>query len=113
MVYNRGRVVGGVPNFSDVYVSRSRRNLTFGVFKIEHHSKVKQRYKTEMTVADKSLTFPCPICGAQPQEKCELNSGAPRFESHRVRRDIAKDTKTVANPKGTIRAQTQKGERSN
>jgi hypothetical protein len=61
------------------------------VFKIEHHSEVKKRYKAEMDAKDKSLNFACPICGAQPQEKCELNSGTPRFESHRERRDTAKD----------------------
>jgi hypothetical protein len=60
------------------------------VFKIEHHSEVKKRYKAEMAAKDKSLNFACPICGAQPQEKCELNSGTPRFESHRERRDTAK-----------------------
>jgi hypothetical protein len=49
-----------------------------------------------MAVLDKSLSFVCPICGAQPQEKCELNSGTPRFESHRERRDIAKDAEAAA-----------------
>jgi hypothetical protein len=48
-----------------------------------------------MAVLDKSLSFVCPICGAQPQEKCELNSGTPRFESHRERRDIAKDAEAA------------------
>jgi hypothetical protein len=38
-----------------------------------------------------SLNFACPICGADPQGKCELISGAPRFESHVERWDIAKD----------------------
>jgi len=44
-----------------------------------------------MAEIDISLNFTCPICGAAPQEKCELNSGAPRFESHIERREIAKD----------------------
>jgi hypothetical protein len=47
-----------------------------------------------MIKKDLSLNFSCPICGAEPSEKCELNSGAARFESHRERRDIAKDEKT-------------------
>lgn len=44
-----------------------------------------------MPDADLSLNVMCPICGAGPQEKCELSSGAPRFESHVERWDIAKD----------------------
>jgi hypothetical protein len=40
---------------------------------------------------DLSLNFTCPICAAAPDEKCELNSGTPRFESHTERMDIAKD----------------------
>jgi hypothetical protein len=54
-----------------------------------------QRYKTEMTITDNSLNFVCLICGAQPQEKCELNSGQPRFASHRERRDTAKDRASI------------------
>jgi hypothetical protein len=38
-----------------------------------------------------SLKFICPICGAAPQEKCELSTGAHRFEPHIERIDIAKD----------------------
>jgi hypothetical protein len=37
------------------------------------------------------LDIVCPVCGAQPQEKCKLTSGAPRFESHVERKYIAKD----------------------
>lgn len=33
---------------------------------------------------------PCPICGAQPQQKCELNIGGPRKEPHRDRRLTAR-----------------------
>jgi hypothetical protein len=44
-----------------------------------------------MIKKDLSLNFSCPICGAEPSEKCELNSGTARFESHRERRDIARD----------------------
>jgi hypothetical protein len=38
-----------------------------------------------------SLNFACPICGAPPQKKCVMTSGAPRFESHVERWNIAKD----------------------
>ena len=44
-----------------------------------------------MPPADLSLDFVCPICGAEPQEKCEMNSGTPRFSSHVERWDIAND----------------------
>jgi hypothetical protein len=44
-----------------------------------------------MTNGDYSLNFACPTCGANPQEKCELNSGIPRFVSHVERWDVAKD----------------------
>ena len=27
----------------------------------------------------------CPVCGAQPGERCEMNNGTPRFKSHRER----------------------------
>jgi hypothetical protein len=42
-------------------------------------------------MSDFSLDFVCPICNAQPQEKCELSTGAPRFESHIERKWIAQD----------------------
>ena len=38
-----------------------------------------------------STNFSCPICGAAPGEKCVLNSGQPRFESHMERKWIAQD----------------------
>jgi hypothetical protein len=44
-----------------------------------------------MAEADISLNFDCPTCGAAPQEKCELNTGAPRFAPHVERWNIAKD----------------------
>lgn len=44
-----------------------------------------------MAEPDISLNFDCPRCGAAPHEKCELNTGAPRFASHVERWDIAKD----------------------
>jgi hypothetical protein len=44
-----------------------------------------------MKTGDPSLKFVCHICGAQPQERCETNSGTLRFESHRERRDVAKE----------------------
>jgi hypothetical protein len=34
---------------------------------------------------------PCPTCGAEPGEKCELNSGQPRTAPHRDRRLAAED----------------------
>jgi hypothetical protein len=40
---------------------------------------------------DASLEFVCPICGAALQERCEMHSGTPRFESHVERWDIVKD----------------------
>ena len=40
---------------------------------------------------DLSLDFVCPVCDAQPQEKCTLRTGAPRFESHVERKWIAQD----------------------
>jgi hypothetical protein len=40
---------------------------------------------------DLSLDYVCPVCDAQPQEKCKLSSGALRFESHVERKWIAKD----------------------
>jgi hypothetical protein len=45
---------------------------------------------------DFSLDFVCPICDAQPQEKCEMRSGAPRFESHIERKWIAQDHRRKA-----------------
>jgi hypothetical protein len=41
--------------------------------------------------SDASLDFVCPVCGADPQEVCEMHSGTPRFESHVERWDIVKD----------------------
>jgi hypothetical protein len=41
--------------------------------------------KSQMPIVDFSLNFVCPACGARPQEKCKLNSGA----SHIQRWDIA------------------------
>jgi hypothetical protein len=38
-----------------------------------------------MKTSDPSLKFVCPVCGAQAQEVCEMNTGMPRFESHRER----------------------------
>jgi hypothetical protein len=40
---------------------------------------------------DFSLDVVCPICKAQPQDKCELATGAFRFESHIERKWIAQD----------------------
>jgi hypothetical protein len=38
-----------------------------------------------------SLDFACPICKVQPQEKCELLTGAKRFHSHVERINLAQD----------------------
>lgn len=40
---------------------------------------------------DPPLNFRCPVCGAARHERCELNSGTPRFQSHVERFDIASD----------------------
>jgi rubredoxin len=37
------------------------------------------------------LNFKCPTCGAAPQEKCDLNSGSPHFQSHIERWNLAKE----------------------
>jgi hypothetical protein len=37
------------------------------------------------------LDFVCPVCAAQPQEPCELNNGATRFEPHVQRSWLAGD----------------------
>jgi len=44
-----------------------------------------------MAGVDISLRIPCPTCGAAPNEKCELNSGHDRFESHLERREVVRD----------------------
>lgn len=31
------------------------------------------------------IAVPCPTCGANAEEKCELSTGLPRIESHRDR----------------------------
>ena len=36
-----------------------------------------------------SLSVHCPVCTAKPKEKCEMESGFPRFESHIERGWIA------------------------
>jgi hypothetical protein len=38
-----------------------------------------------------SLDVACPICKVQPQERCVLLAGAPRFESHVERKNMAQD----------------------
>ena len=35
------------------------------------------------------LSVPCPVCGAAAGERCVLNSGLPRFESHADRKFAA------------------------
>ena len=41
-----------------------------------------------MVEDDISLKFRCPMCGAKPLERCDMNSGKPRVESHRERQQI-------------------------
>ena len=36
-------------------------------------------------------SVPCPTCGVQPREKCQLNTGQPRNNPHRDRRLFAAD----------------------
>ena len=38
---------------------------------------------------DKTLIVRCPTCGAKPGEKCEINNGMLRSESHADRRSAA------------------------
>jgi len=59
------------------------------MFKIGHLYLLSCGKRLEMT--DFSLDFACPVCEAQPKEKCTLNTGAPRFESHVERKWIAQD----------------------
>ena len=47
-------------------------------------------------MTDLSLDFVCPVCDAQPQEKCTLRTGAPRFESHVERKWITQDHRRKA-----------------
>jgi hypothetical protein len=37
------------------------------------------------------FSVPCPTCGVQPREKCQLNTGQPRNNPHRDRRLFAAD----------------------
>jgi hypothetical protein len=41
----------------------------------------------QLTEKDPSLEFSCPVCGAAPLEKCEMNNGGARFESHGQRKE--------------------------
>lgn len=36
-----------------------------------------------------SLDVNCPVCGAAPMQRCKINYGSPRFESHIERGWIA------------------------
>jgi hypothetical protein len=49
----------------------------------------KLQYKAEMSIADFSLNFVCPTCGAPPQEKCKSRGGTRGLESHIERWKIA------------------------
>jgi hypothetical protein len=73
----------------------SRRERTVrdrcGMSKIDHLYRQNCGKRLNMPISDLSLDFVCPTCGADPQEKCEMNSGTPRFESHLERWDIAKN----------------------
>jgi hypothetical protein len=44
------------------------------------------------------LDISCPICGAEPHEKCRLLTGLPRFESHVERKWIARDRRREPEP---------------
>jgi PleD family two-component response regulator len=48
-----------------------------------------------MKTSDLSLNYVCTICGAQPQERCEMNSGTLRFESHREAKASSKSQMSV------------------
>jgi len=45
----------------------------------------------EYLTLEQIQAVPCPTCGAQPGEKCELNSGQARTAPHRDRRLTAED----------------------
>jgi hypothetical protein len=45
-----------------------------------------------------ALAIRCPTCGAAPAEKCVINTGQPRTESHRNRRLIADSAKVPRGP---------------
>ena len=66
-------------------------------------------YKVIMAEADISLNFDCPTCGVGPREKCELNTGAPRFASHAARWDIAKQYQPKAKADPNLSASARKG----
>lgn len=58
------------------------------------HSKIKQRASQKLMarldMAEKMrLTVPCPTCGATTGERCKINSGQPRYESHQNRSSVA------------------------
>jgi hypothetical protein len=45
--------------------------------------------------AAKALAVRCPTCGAKPRERCELNNGLPRTDSHLARRPAAERKRPV------------------
>jgi hypothetical protein len=51
-----------------------------------------------------SLAVSCPVCGAAPVQKCKINSGSPRFESHIERGWIAASghIRKAAKPKDDV-----------
>ena len=50
-----------------------------------------------MKSSDTSLKVVCPICWARPLERCEMNNGFLRFESHRERMYFAEDRDAQVN----------------
>jgi hypothetical protein len=53
---------------------------------------------------DLSLNFRCPVCAAQPDQKCVLMTGDPRFNSHAERGWIADDYRHDHAPEGQASA---------
>jgi len=47
--------------------------------------------KAKNLTQDQKLAIQCQTCGAQPGERCELNSGGPRTRMHRARGSCAAD----------------------
>jgi hypothetical protein len=51
-----------------------------------------------MKSSDISLKVVCPICSARAYERCEMNNGFLRFESHRERKNFAEDRERQVKP---------------
>jgi hypothetical protein len=68
------------------------------VFKIDHLLLPENCKKIEMHENNLPLNFKCPTCAAAPREKCVLNGGSPRFQSHIQRWETARDHSWIGSP---------------